>query len=285
MLLLNNVSVDRLGLRYEWPRMYDVIKNENIRTIQEFIDFINNHPEYNNSYIGGLDNFKIQKRLNEIIKRVERISRSGKEPEIYSCDQYKNMHLEYNDELNSIGVLPLKNPVYNGNYVFDGKLRMYTIKQVKNDLSLTTDRGINEFKSYALGISNNKLPSIVDAINMYTEQIERQAKLTDRRDINLFLYDRADKKAMIEKMYAEIVSYLVYNDKELVWGKMSDNEKKIYLSSIFKKNSRTINNDVSRCKDVLITNIANYTTIPELEKVENGNYNVLRRFFKPENNK
>lgn len=285
MLSLDNVSVDRLGLKYEWPRMYDAIKDKNIKSVQDFVDFVKEHPEYKNRYIDALDNSKVQRELNDIIRMVNRLSKKGVEPEIYTCKEYKALDLEYNDELNSINMLPIKNPVYSGNYIYDVRLGLITVKQAKNDLGYTNCYGENQLKSYLRGVGNVKLQYMINALNMFTEQIERQAKLTDRRDINLFLYNNDEKREILREMYAEVITYLIYSNKELIWGKLSDNEKKIYLSSVFKKSDKPTAFFTPRCRENLINQIANYTTLPELEKMQNGNYNVLRRFMKKESNK
>ncbi|MBO4601306.1 MAG: hypothetical protein J5634_03655 [Bacilli bacterium] len=279
MFSLDNVSIDKLGLRYQWPKAYIAASKENVRTIQDFIDFIKKHPEYQNEKNGKLNNYTIQMRLDEIIKRVNRLSKNGKEPEVYFCEKYKHPELEYNDSCNYIDSIFFQNAAQKQilDYTY-----MIPVRIVKNDLSLTTSYGENQFRSYIYRLNDEKIQSIISNLNMFTEQIERQAKLTDRRDINLFLYERNMKIELLKKKYAEVIAYLIYTDKDLVWGKMNDKEKRLYLSSVFKTGTQKMTFNEHKCKELLIKQIANYTTLPELENMHKGNYNVLKRFIRKE---
>ena len=110
---------------------------------------------------------------------------------------------------------------------------------------------------------------------MYDEQVLRQAELTPKRNCNLFLKDKKNKNEIVEDSYSDIIMYLIYNTKErTIWGKLTDPQKKLYISSAInsKKRDKIIRN---RMIDI----ISNYTTLPELEKVTDGNQKVLKRFI------
>ena len=74
--------------------------------------------------------------------------------------------------------------------------------------------------------------------------------------------------------YAEIIAYLLYHTKEtLAWGELTEAQKRLYLLSVI--NSQGNN----QTKTHIVQNIASYTTLPELEKVEKHNLRVLKRFI------
>ena len=128
---------------------------------------------------------------------------------------------------------------------------------------------------YRRKIGYSCLPQITLAIHLFEEQIKRQAKLTDKRNINLFNQDFEEKFQIVKDAYAEIIAYLLYNTEErLVWGKLTDVQKRLYLSSIINQKKSDFDT-----KNNIISTIAHYTTLPEIENISNHNYRVLKRFI------
>ena len=110
---------------------------------------------------------------------------------------------------------------------------------------------------------------------MYEAQMERQAKLTDDINGDLFRLHRMEKIAVVMDMYNEIVNYLVFNTEEsLFWTKLTETQKRKYLSSIVNQKESDL-----RTRKRLNQMIAYYTTILELEDVANHNLHVLQRFI------
>ena len=69
--------------------------------------------------------------------------------------------------------------------------------------------------------------------------------------------------------------YLIYNTEErTIWGELTESQKKLYISSVINNKKRD-----TIIKDRMIDIISNYTTLPELEKVVDGNRKVLKRFI------
>ena len=69
--------------------------------------------------------------------------------------------------------------------------------------------------------------------------------------------------------------YLIYNTEErTIWGELTESQKKLYISSVINNKKRD-----TIIKDRMIDIISNYTTLPELEKVADGNRKVLKRFI------
>ena len=121
-------------------------------------------------------------------------------------------------------------------------------------------------------IGPDSITKIISALKMYDEQILRQANLTEKRDYNLFL---KAKNEIVEDLYSDIIMYLIYNTEErTIWGELTESQKKLYISSVINNKKRD-----TIIKDRMIDIISNYTTLPELEKVADGNRKVLKRFI------
>lgn len=78
------------------------------------------------------------------------------------------------------------------------------------------------------------------------------------------------------KIYIQILlCILIYNTEErTIWGELTESQKKLYISSVINNKKRD-----TIIKDRMIDIISNYTTLPELEKVADGNRKVLKRFI------
>ncbi len=217
----------------------------------------------------GSDYYIVRQRLAEVLARE---LSSEIEPEVYPSNGYEDKSLKYQDKLNTGSVLLLENPTER--LVRFAKIKDMPIDIIKIDVSHTFPDG----KAYIMrhrNIGKTILPRITSAINFYEEQIQRQAKLTTKRDINLFEMDLDARREIVGEAYGNIIAYLLSNaDERLFWGELTPAQKKLYLLSVIssqKKDLETRNN--------VINNIAGYTTLPELEKVSKHNYRALRRFI------
>lgn len=188
--------------------------------------------------------------------------------------QYEDKSLKYVDELNCGRVLLLETPTTRRTCKWNS-LAYHSIDKIKEYLSSIDSLGINLLTRNVGKIGDESLPIVLDAINMYTEQIVRQSELTDSRSVDLFTYQQEEKMEIVMDKYAEIIAYLLCDTKEFVWGGLSDSQRKKYLSSV-------VNNNLfdQELRYRMVENIANYTTLPELEKVKQNNYKVLKRFIK-----
>ena len=124
-------------------------------------------------------------------------------------------------------------------------------------------------------IGANIAPTVINALDMFTDQVERQAQLCDLRVDNIFTYQQEEKLNLVDQLYEHIVARLIYKTKELAWGELSDAQKRMYISSIVNNQQRD-----KIIREKIQMYIANYTTLPELENVAKGNYEVLHRFIK-----
>lgn len=218
---------------------------------------------------------EVVRELREVKSEVEKLNKKGIEPTIYSPKEYKDKNLEYVDTLNYGGILLLDNPTLELQTKYK-IIRDDIIAEIKRDLTLTDRYGNNYFLKYARNIGEKSIDGILQSLEMYNDQVERQAKLTEERDCNLFTKDRMIKREIVEDVYSDIIMYMLYTSPEkTVWGNLSDKQKKLYMSSVI--NNKKIDRII---KKRMISSVADYTTLPELEKVANGDQKVLKRFFK-----
>ena len=269
MIKLSNVSAKLVTPFGENYQVIKLIQEKKAKSVEDVMKLIEEHKEY--------DWDKIKRDCKHIQKMIEAANARGDKANIYNISNYEDSELEKQNEMNLGNILLLDNITqHRVQYV---SLKHKTIKQIKEDLSYALPNGTNYLTSgyagyYKIGESN--LPKIVEAINMYEEQINRQALLTNNREINLFELDQKDKSYIVEEMYKDIVLYLVYNtDEKLIWGNLSDAQKRLYISSAINSNKQDI-----YIKNKLISYISNYTTLPELEKVADNDLKVLKRFIK-----
>lgn len=244
----------------------DLMKKLDIKSFQELLELKKEFPEYNWD--------KVQKDIRYAEKRIDLANKRFQEPEIYSTKGYNNTQLTRQDELNNGDILLLHSPT--GHRVKFAHIKHKPISLIKEELSYTIPDGRNAFIHINRYMGSSLIQKLISAIEMYEEQIERQANLTSDKSVDLFKLDTYYKKAIVDEVYKDIVMYLIDNAKVgLVWDTLSDNQKNIYISSIY--NSGV--NDI-QTRNKLISYISNYTTLPELEEVSKGNCKVLKRFIK-----
>lgn len=186
--------------------------------------------------------------------------------------KYQDERLSYVDDLNKGSILLLQNPT-NYSTARLSSVKYETIADLKRNLAPNEDGNI---EVWCRKFGNYYGLKLIDAINMYTEQVEKQAQLTQNREINLFEYQKEQKVEFIYKRYKDVIAYLLYAAKEeLVWGKLSDAQRKLYLSSII--NDKQTDNMI---KGRVVDYISNYTTLPELDRLYRGDYKVLNKFIR-----
>ena len=116
------------------------------------------------------------------------------------------------------------------------------------------------------GIGPSRIKKILPLITFYDEQVMRQYQELDNihtlmhtfNQTPIFYLNKTAKQAIVEEEINDIIMYLLDNTKEeLIWGKLSDNQKKLLETA-------TRNKNITR--EHLIQIITNYTTLSELEK-------------------
>lgn len=269
MVKLENVAIEELRLSYFSPELlYKLIKEENITNIQEFIDYINKHPEL----LHPIKDREIFDLINVSKKMVEKHNKLGIKPEIYPIKEYLNRELEYNDKLNNFSVLPIINPLLCDQSPYE-RLGNIKIEDIKRYLTQVNSRGENFFRCNASAIGVYKIKRILETLNIYTEQIETQANLTSDRSSNILLIDSLEKKEIAFIYYKLIIEYLIDNYDELIWGELSDSQRKRLISSANKENITDV-----RVRNKIIEYLTNYLTLVELKDISKGNYRSLNKF-------
>lgn len=261
MIKLSDISINNVLYGSE-QRFVNLAKENNCYSVEDLISLTKEYPEYNWNVVN--------KRIDELKLIVEKNNIKGIEPETY---KYENNGIELVDKLNKGDVLLLDNPTLELQTKFRG-LRTYSIDEIKHNLKLTDQFGRNVIGRIR-NIGPDSITKIISALKMYDEQILRQADLTEKRNYNLFLKDKKAKNEIVEDLYSDIIMYLIYNTEErTIWGELTEPQKKLYISSVINSKKRDV-----IIKDRMIDIVSNYTTLPELEKVSDGNRKVLKRFI------
>lgn len=269
------LKLDHIAVMYIYPCYksdFGYLEEHGIYTVQDFIDNFDKLPESMRKTAIEEDKFKSIERTLKLLNREDR------EPEIYSVQQYSDPKLNKVDKYNMGSVLPMFNPL-TGLYVTSTFARYYDIEHLKRFLGLTGLRGKNFMKEYFNGVGDKRLPEIIQSIDMYTQQVERQAALMGydlRKARNAFRYQEKEKKEIIGECYEDIIDYLISLDAELWYGQMSPTHIEKLTSSV--NGSRDSDKEV---KEKYTQYICNYTTLPELEEVSKGRCRALTRFVKP----
>ena len=242
----------------------DLLLKENVVSIDDLIKCMALHPEIEWEQI----NFK----LNRMFQYIKRSNNDEIEPEIYSLPEYPKEYLKYTDTCNNGDVLMLYAPTSMSERLYK-KVRNSRMDYIKNSISHTDYKGNNYFKSLS-DKKNEDMNKIIKLITMYQDQVIRQSLLTDEKYINLFKYQGKERLQIVREKYAEIVAYFLLYAHEFVWGEFNDFQRKILLESVVTDRIKAI-----YTKELLISYIANYTTLEELEKVHANDYFVLKRFI------
>ena len=267
MIELKNISA-RTVVPYDAYGIKELAKKTGAVSAEDVLELITKYPEYDWS--------KVIKMFGEVEREMDLANKKGREPEMFYTKGYSEEDLSQQDLVNGGGILLLNNPA-------DFKVKYRTLEtksiaEIKTDLAHTLSNGQNVVSgsnSLYRNIGEDSIPRLVSSIEMYEDQIQRQSNLTKERNINLFEMHKDTKMDITEEMYNEIIMYLVYNTNErLVWSTLSDAQKQIYLSSAINKKQEDI-----KTRERIKEYIANYTTLPELERVADHDLKVLKRFI------
>ena len=268
MIQLKDVAVEEV-LRLSRDRdFYDFAIKNSIKTVEELEDYIKNHPHIN------------WEPLYESIEEIERTlflrNRVEREPIKFFPREYEDYSLFHTDEFNNGKILLLNNPTREHPLKYR-ELDNLTMEEIKRLLTLTTAKGDNYLLSLLKNVGSQSASKLLEAVNMYSDQVERQAELAKNRR-NYFVFQQGKKRLIVEDQYRYIIEYLMANTNEFVWGDLSDNQRAKFEASIKDKNPID-----SKIRSSMIDIVANYTTVPELEGVCKGDYKPLHRLIKTPN--
>lgn len=261
MIKNNEVKIKK----YKFDDERSIINNAN--NLGEVIKIVGKHPEIEWGDV-----------LNDIkyyTKVVDRTNLRGREVITYETKGYSDQKLAYNDKKNKGDILLFTSPTCSRSSA-SITISGLSIETIKKDLKSVLPDGTNYVFAKYRGFGVAAINSLLKYIELYEEQVERQAKLTDNRRINLFKLDYMEKKKIVLTYYKDIVdSLLEIGSDGLIWGDLTDNQRKIYLDTLVSDSFKSRN-----IKNNLADDIANYTTLDELESFKNGNDRVLSRFVR-----
>lgn len=264
MITLDNISLERLNIKTYEPKLYKLICQFGSQSVEDAVKIAK--ILYDES-----DLKRVCLRAKEISKRVDDLNKKKKKLDVYKTKRY--YFADCTDRKNNGNLLLLKNPTkkFSSRY---SSLSDKSISKIKSDLGLMTEYGDNYALFSYRSIGRNEIKNILKALKMYDEQVLKQSNLTDDQS-NIFIFNHDEKADIVSDNYENIINYFVDNNKDLLWGKMTDNQKRLYLSSVTKK---TIDDRLTRKN--IINYVANYTTLDELENIEKDDYKVLTKFMK-----
>lgn len=264
MIELKNVSTNKFIQEQKqiWGNIHwyaeELLKKHNIRDYQQLKDFLDsNHSDLE---FEGIINY-LNSELKRVEKTIHRANELGVEPQIFTFDSYQSEEIDdkvinITDERNKGKLLLTANPLILHSGI--ESLQKLSIAEIKHCLS-HLDR--SKLKTEILeipSIGQKRLQGVVNAVKFYDQQVLRQYFETEKRDINLFFLNKTYKKEIVELQLKEIAEYIVDNADECIWGKLSDNQKRIIMST-------ALNNTGQKIKGSFVNAISNYTTLSELE--------------------
>ena len=268
MITLDNISLETLRISWYEETLYNRLCKQKARSVQDVINYKDTLKD--DDILSDADYLKrINSEIKKIKSKVERLNEKGMQLDIYETNRdYPNT-----DRMNTGNILLLKNPTE------DCSVRTYTLEyksidKIKNDLGLINENGQNYLIYSYNKIGRTYLKNILKALEMYDEQVLKQSKETDDTN-NIFMHNHDEKATIVSYNYDDIINYFVDNNKDLIWGKMTDNQKKAYLSSITRKTQSN-----RRIRKRIINYISNYTTLDELNNLKEDDYKVLEKFMK-----
>lgn len=235
---------------------------------------ITNFQELENYYYSGNPDFKdlIELLLKKAHITLDKLN-FGKQVVTYKWPQleYSSLISKTDKEVNA-SLLPYNITSYGG-ALKQLALKEFTIYEVKYLAGKITIDGKNALLKTLYGIGPKYLPGFIDKINFYNEQLERIIEcIPDIASFNgnLFTYKRAEKIAIIENNYRQIMIQLFSLSDSFIFGKVDDDliKRIIKYYELFRSNP-----DCFRKKSYyyysialpLLQIIANYTILEELE--------------------
>lgn len=110
-------------------------------------------------------------------------------------------------------------------------------------------------------IGSKNLQAIINAINLFDEQLIRQNEEEHNFGDDLFHLNYEEKKAIVLDEISSYINYLEENAENCVWGNNNESKIRFMRESLISKSVIAIRN-----KERLINTFTNYTTLTELEK-------------------
>lgn len=275
MLKLENIAVFRADkyfkkdIRPMLSQEKDFLKEYNIGDFGALESIINSSVEVPKYLIDlyDLTNEKLKRKSLKI------------EPEIYitSFPLVSGISKETiikTEEETKCGDLILTNLTsYQGNIKAFQDIKNENITFLRYLLSHTTLNGENALKLlYRIG--NREIKKALNALNLYEEQVLRQAKETDG---NLFYLDKNKKREIVYEQFEDYIEYFLSHSDEynFIWGNITKTTVALLNGCLTSRGYIAVSEKI---KEKLINIFTNYITLEELENgvIEN---HTLDRFM------
>ena len=274
MIKLENVHKNRVIDETTSKDILYIIEINNATSIEDIIKLRYQYPQLNWNDTSE----KLIEIANEIYNNnhQKNIKYINKNPKIYTFEPYKDKRLNETDKLVKGSELIMNPTTWENGSIC--KISWLTIKEIKEYLAHTDEYGKNylEYKIRSRrGVVNNQIEWILHVLAVYENQVIAQSKLTDKENIDLFHYHTKEKKDIIKNKYKDIINYLLDKNEYLEWGTLTDAQKKKLISTII--NNRREDKEI---KERVTTLIANYTILPELEKITTKPDVALKKLIK-----
>lgn len=207
----------------------------------------------------------IYAEIKEVEEKLLNFNKKGYKPEIYLTNEEPQIY-NYSYKKDEVDktitgeVLLYANPLeYSPKRK---KISQYSIYELRQFLSHCEPNGKNLLSRFALGFGPYESKRLVNAINFYNLQLERQSMESDYGldDSKLFYANKDLKEQYLQDQIKEIAKYFVDTANECVWGELTDNQKQKILRSVLSKSE-----GAQETKQRLIDIISNYTTVREIE--------------------
>lgn len=263
MLDFQNVSAITMfkffGIPYSFVE--DLFSNLHIKTIGDLKYTINEKSMIFNMYA---NNKFTKKYCQEIIMKTEALEKK------YSLRETSNLAFQNLDMISVFDRTISEEKTKGDELILDalvGKDRRYSfyfllnlpvsiIKQLFYYQNSSSKPLILE--AYKIGLKN--LQYIINAINLFDEQLIRQNKEKHNFGDDLFHLNYDAKKDIVIEEVESYIDYLEENAKVCVWGVNSETKIKFMREAFISKSVAAIRN-----KERLINTFTNYTTLTELE--------------------
>ncbi len=264
MIDLKDVSYKEILCKYNNTDFERLCNHKKVKNLE---DVFNIYKDYQ-----GKERVMLDRDFHRLFKRLKITNLKDGKPNVYEIDSYSDDSLYYNDMLNKGNILIFDTPTSKVSHTYDDVKKM-KISDIKYDISHCMINGHSYLEFICNRIGGEKLLIIQRALNNYVAQIERQALLTDDRNINLFTYQKAEKVKVISDMIGDLILYLIDNSSELLWGQLNEFRYNLYKSSIH--NNLLKDREI---REAIIEYISNYVTLEEAYNLLNDK-KILKRFI------
>ena len=241
--------------------IYELFIKYDIRDYQRLKDLLNSQKEEFKSV-----SYFLKNKLYEVEFELKKKNELDVEPEIFTFETYKNSGLDnetlkLTDRENNGNILLYSCPTIRGGARIN-RLKYMSIDEIKKLASHLSEYHFENELSMQRNFGIDTVKRAVDVVKFYEEQVLRQAKETEERDINLFLLNKDAKDEIVESQFKEIIEYLLDNAEQCIWGNLPNTKKLQMLRAIYAVRGEGVLEDRRR----LVNAISNYTTLSELEQ-------------------